>query len=96
MPAICIMLSIFVIPSLHTVSQTMQPCGLCEETTRAPCSLSVSAETATVDLYGLRAVGVGGVATSPTPAPRQAPFSPRRKHARDLSSVLEQLQRAVR
>ena len=43
---------------------TMQPCGLCEETMRAPSFATVSVETASVDLNGLRAVDAGGVASS--------------------------------
>jgi len=42
----------------------MQPCGLCEETMRAPSFATVSVKTASVDLNGLRAVGAGGVASS--------------------------------
>jgi hypothetical protein len=42
-PAIATVVVIFVIPSLHAVVATVQPYGLCEETTRAPGFAAASA-----------------------------------------------------
>ena len=44
---------------------TMQPCGLCEETIRAPSFAAGSAKAASMDLIGLRTVGAGGRCRSP-------------------------------